>query len=103
MVLTDTIADTVRTVAQGRADAIVENIDFFMKHTKNYPDVTWKVLPETIDVSYDAIGVSKGNDSLRRELNIILYTLHSTDVVNQTWQKWYGAPMLVKIIPNPYF
>jgi polar amino acid transport system substrate-binding protein len=103
LVLVDTIADTVRTVAQGRADAIVENIDFFMKHTKNYPDVTWRVLPETIDVSYDAIGVSKGNDSLRRELNIILYGLHASDFVNATWEKWYGAPMLVKIVPNPYF
>ena len=48
--LADTIADTVRLVAQGRADAIVENIDFFMAFTKNYPDVKWKVLPNTIDV-----------------------------------------------------
>ena len=103
LVLVDTIADTVRTVAQGRADAIVENIDFFMKHTKNYPDVPWKVLPETIDVSYDAIGVSKGNESLRGELNIILYGMHSSNFVNETWEKWYGAPMLVKIVPNPYF
>ena len=55
--LTDTIADTVRLVGQGRADAIVENIDFFMAQTKNYPDVKWKVLPKTIDVSYDSIGV----------------------------------------------
>ena len=102
-VLVDTIADTVRAVAQGRADAIVENIDFFMKHTKNYPDVNWKVLPDPIDVSYDAIGVSKGNDSLRRELDIILYGLHSSGAVNAAWEKWYGAPMLVKIVPNPYF
>ena len=58
--LTDTIADTVRLVAQGRADAIVENIDFFMAQTKNYPDVKWKVLPKTIDVSYDSIGVRPG-------------------------------------------
>jgi polar amino acid transport system substrate-binding protein len=61
------------------------------------------VLPETIDVSYDAIGVSKGNESLVHELNIILYSLHSSNFVNATWEKWYGAPMLVKIIPNPYF
>jgi polar amino acid transport system substrate-binding protein len=101
--LVDTIADTVRIVADGRADAIVENIDFFMKFTKNYPDVKWHVLPETINVSYDAIGVSKGNYSLRDELNIILYGLHSSDAVNKTWEKWYGAPMLVKVVPNPYF
>ena len=44
--LVDTMADTVRLVAQGRADAIVENIDFFMAFTKNYPDVKWRVLPD---------------------------------------------------------
>jgi polar amino acid transport system substrate-binding protein len=103
MSLVDTIADTVRLVAQGRADAIVENIDFFMAQTKNYPDVKWRVLKETINVSYDCIGLQRGNYPLRDELNIILYDLHSTDFVNQTWEKWYGAPMLVKIEVNPYF
>jgi polar amino acid transport system substrate-binding protein len=103
LALVDTIADTVRQVAQGRADAIVENIDFFMKHTKNFPEVKWRVVPETINVSYDAIGVAKGNDSLRRELNIVLFDMHSSNFVNDTWQKWYGAPMLVKIVPDPYF
>jgi polar amino acid transport system substrate-binding protein len=101
--LVDTIADTVRLVAQGRADAIVENIDFFMAQTKNYPDVKWRVLKQTIDVSYDAIGVQRGNYPLRDALNILLYGMHSSDFVNQTWQKWYGAPMLAKIEPDPYF
>jgi polar amino acid transport system substrate-binding protein len=103
MELVDTIADTVRLVAQGRADAIVENIDFFMKHTKNYPDIKWKVLPNPIDVGWCAIGVQRGNYPLRDALNIILYSLHSSNFVNQTWEKWYGAPMLVKVVPNPYF
>jgi polar amino acid transport system substrate-binding protein len=103
MELVDTIADTVRLVAQGRADAIVENIDFFMKHTKNYPDVKWKVLPNPIDIGYCAIGVQRGNYPLRDALNIVLYSLHSSNFVNETWEKWYGSPMLVKIVPNPYF
>jgi len=101
--LTDSIADTVRLVGQGRADAIVENIDFFMAHTKNYPDVKWKVLPDAIDVAYCAIGVQRGNYPLKDVLNIILYNLHSSNAVNETWEKWYGAPMLVKIVPSPYF
>jgi len=101
--LTDTIADTVRLVGQGRADAIVENIDFFMAQTKNYPDVKWKVLPKTIDVSYDSIGVARGNYALRDALNIILYSMHSSEFINDTWQKWYGAPMLVKVEASPYF
>jgi polar amino acid transport system substrate-binding protein len=101
--LVDTIADTVRLVAQGRADAIVENIDFFMKHTKNYPDVNWKVLPKPIDVGWCAIGVQRGNYPLRDALNIVLYNLHSSNFVNESWEKWYGSPMLVKVEPNPYF
>jgi polar amino acid transport system substrate-binding protein len=101
--LVDTIADTVRLVGQGRADAIVENIDFFMKFTKNYPDVKWVVMPEPIDIGYCAIGLQQGNYPLRDTLNIILYGLHSSNYVNETWEKWYGAPMLVKIVPSPYF
>jgi polar amino acid transport system substrate-binding protein len=101
--LTDSIADTVRLVAQGRADAIVENIDFFMAFTKNYPDVKWRVLPEPIDVSYDAIGLGKDNDDLLRVLNIILFNLHNSGAVNAAWEANYGAPMLVKIKPDPYF
>jgi polar amino acid transport system substrate-binding protein len=101
--LVDTIADTVRSVAQGRADVIIENIDFFMGHTKNYPDVKWKVIPDTIFVGQCGIGVSKGNYSLRDTLNIVLYDLHSSNTVNDTWEKWYGAPMLVPVIASAYF
>lgn len=101
--LVDTIADTVRAVAQGRGDAIIENIDFFMSFTKNYPDVKWKVLDDTIFVAYCAIGAQKGNAGLVNFLNVLLYEMHSSDVVNQTWEKWYGAPMLRKIEPQPFF
>lgn len=101
--LVDTIADTVRSVAQGRADVIIENIDFFMGHTKNYPDVNWKVIPGTIFVGQCGIGVSKGNYSLRDALNILLYDLHSSNTINATWEKWYGAEMLVKVVPSAYF
>jgi polar amino acid transport system substrate-binding protein len=101
--LVDTLADTVRLVGQGRADAIVENIDFFMSHTANYPDVNWRVLPDPIFVAYCAIGVGKGNADLVEVLNIILYSLHSEGTVNDLWQEWYGAPMLVEVVPNPYF
>lgn len=101
--IVDTIPDVVRLVAQGRADAIVENIDFFMSQTANHPDVNWRVLPEPIFTGYCGIGVSKGNYGLRDVLNIILYNMHSSGEVNATWEKWYGAPMLVKVEPNPYF
>ncbi len=99
----DTIPDVVRLVAQGRADAIVENIDFFMAHTKNHKNVKWRVLPDPIFTGYCGIGVAKGNYGLRDVLNIMLYSLHSSNGVNDLWEKWYGAPMLVKVVPNPYF
>ncbi len=103
VLLVDSIADTVRSVAQGRADAIIENIDFFMAFTKNYPDVKWKTLDDKIFVNYDCIGVARNNDGLRNFLNVLLYELHSQDVVNQTWIKWYKAPMLVPVVATPYF
>lgn len=101
--LVDTLADTVRMVGQGRADAIVENIDFFMAFTENYPDVSWRVVENPIFVAYCAIGVSQGNENLTEVLNIILYDLHSSGMVNATWEEFYGAPMLRTVDPNPYF
>ncbi|MFN4128530.1 MAG: transporter substrate-binding domain-containing protein [Paracoccaceae bacterium] len=101
--LVDNIADTVRLVAQGRADAIVENIDFFMGFTKNYPDVNWRVIPNPIDVAYCGIGVAQGNDNLKEVLNITLFNLHNSGAVNTMWEANYDAPMLVKIEPSPYF
>lgn len=103
VLLVDTIADTVRAVAQGRANAIVENIDFFMKFTENYKNVKWRVINDTVFVAYCGIGVSEGNDGLRRILNTVLYDLHSSGVVNQTWEKWYGAPMLKPVEAQPFF
>ena len=101
--LVDTMADTVRLVAQGRADAIVENIDFFMAFTKNYPDINWRVVEEPIFVAYCAIGLQQGQDNLKEVLNIILYDLHSSGMVNETWERFYGAPMLQPVVPSPWF
>ena len=103
MILVDSIADTVRAVAQGRGDAIVENIDFFMAHTRNHPDVNWRVLPEKLFVAYCGIGVQKNNHSLRQFLNILLYELHSGGKINELWEAAYGAPMLVEVEPTPFF
>ncbi|MCI5076622.1 transporter substrate-binding domain-containing protein [Oricola sp.] len=103
VLLVDTIADTVRAVAQGRGDAIVENIDFFMKFTENYPDVEWRVIEDTVFVGFCGIGVSQGNASLQSVLNIALYDLHSSGTINETWEKWYGAPMLKPVPAQPYF
>ncbi|MDQ0394898.1 transporter substrate-binding domain-containing protein [Labrys monachus] len=103
ILLVDTMADVTRSIAQGRADALVENIDFYMAFTKNYPDVKWRVIPEVINTHYDGIGVAQNNDALVRYLNIVLYDLHTGGFVEDTWEKWFKAPMTVKIVPNPYF
>lgn len=101
--LVDTLADTVRLVGQGRADAIVENIDFFMAFTENYPDTNWRVVENPIFVAYCAIGVAQGNDNLTEVLNIALYNMHSSGMINETWEKHYGSPMLRTVDPDPYF
>jgi polar amino acid transport system substrate-binding protein len=101
--LVDSIADTVRMVAQGRADAIVENIDFFMAFTENFPDVEWRVVETPIFVAYCAAGISQGNENLAEVLNVILYNLHSSGMVNDTWEANYGSPMLREVVPTPYF
>lgn len=103
VLLVETIADTVRAVAQGRGDAIVENIDFFMNFTKNYPGVNWRVLKDPISVGYDCIGVAKNSTGLRDYLNVVLYEMHSNGFVNTAWQKAYGSPMLKPVDANPYF
>lgn len=101
--LTDSIADTVRLVAQGRADAIVENIDFFMGFTENFDAVSWRVVPEPIFTAYCALGVSQGNDNLTEVLNIILYDLHSEGTVKAVWEENYGAAMLREVPVTPWF
>lgn len=95
--LVDGNADTIRAIAQGRADALVENIDFFMGFTRNYPDVRWRVLPEPIFSSMCAVGVEKGNDGLRQAVNRALYDMHVSGEVGALWQRWYGAGMTVPV------
>ena len=93
LLLVDGNADTVRSIAQGRADAMVENVSFFMVFTKAYPKIEWRVLPEPIQVAYCGVGVEKGNDPLRLALNEILATLHRSGFIGYAWKKWYSMPM----------
>jgi polar amino acid transport system substrate-binding protein len=99
----DSSADVVRAIAQGRADALVEMLDFFTAFTKNYSDVNWKILDEKIDVGWDCIGVGKGNYALRDVLNIVLFKLQSSGFVDATWNKVFGSDMLLKVPAQPYF
>jgi polar amino acid transport system substrate-binding protein len=101
--IVDTNADAVRAIAQGRAHALVEMLDFFTAFTKDYGDTKWKILDEKIDVGWDAIGVQKGNYALRDVLNIILYKLHSSGFVDTAWKQAFGSDPLLKVPAQPYF
>jgi polar amino acid transport system substrate-binding protein len=103
VLLVDGNADTVRALAQGRADALVENTDLFINFTKNYRNVNWRVLEESIHVAYCGIGLARDNGDLRRFLNVLLYDLHSSGYVNERWEHWFGAPMAVPVKPQPFF
>jgi polar amino acid transport system substrate-binding protein len=54
-------------------------------------------------VTYDSLGIAKGNASLKDWLNIALYDLHSSGAVEQTWEKWFLRPMDTKVQVSPYF
>jgi polar amino acid transport system substrate-binding protein len=103
MQIVDSSADVVRAIAQGRANALVEMLDFFTAFTKNYSDTKWKILDDKIDVGWDCIGVGKGNYGLRDVLNIALFKLHSSGYVEQAWQKAFGSEMLMKVPAQPFF
>lgn len=103
VLLVDGNADTVRALAQGRADALVENTDLFMNFTRTYRNVNWRVLDESIYISYCGIGLAKGNSDLRHFLNIVLYDLHTSGFVAERWEHWFGAPMSVPVEAQPYF
>jgi polar amino acid transport system substrate-binding protein len=103
VLLVDGNADTIRAIAQGRADALVENVDFFLNFTRHYPNVQWRVLKDPIFVAYCAMGVRKNDDSLREFLNVLIYDLHSSGMIADAWKKWYGAPMAVPVAVDPFF
>lgn len=103
VLLVDGNADTIRAIAQGRADALVENVDFFLNFTENYSDVKWRVLKDPIYVSWCGIGLKKGSLELKDFLNILLFELHKDGTISAIWEKWYGAPMAVSVTADPFF
>ena len=101
--LVDTHADTIRAIAQGRADALVENPGWLLSFMNKFENINWRILDEPVLLSHCSIGVGKGNQNLRQYLNVLLYDLHSSGTINEIWKKWYGAPMTIPVNENPYF
>jgi polar amino acid transport system substrate-binding protein len=93
LLILDNYPDAVRAIAQGRADALIDVLDFVLSYTKNYP-TKWRVVATPIDVGYDCLGIKKGNTALTQRLNREIGILHASGFVSASWQKWFGHPML---------
>lgn len=93
LLLLDNYPDAVRAIAQNRADALIDVLDFMLSYTKNYA-VKWRVVDEPIEVDYDCIGIKKGNTALRQRLNQEIATLQKNGFIAARWKKWFGNPML---------
>jgi polar amino acid transport system substrate-binding protein len=93
LLLLDNYPDAVRAIAQGRADALIDVLDFMLTYTRNYP-TQWRLVETPIEVDYDCIGVRKGNTALTLRLNTEIAKLHRSGFVAASWQHWFGRPML---------
>ena len=103
MIMLDNYPDAMRTIAQGRADAIVDVVDFLGEHMNKYKNTEWQVVDKAIDTWYCGIGVQKGNHTLQQWLNVAIYTLHRSGFVDDTWKKWFGIGQVHSVQPQPYF
>lgn len=103
LLLLNNYPDVIRALAQGRGDAMIDVIGYMGRYMKNY-NVDWKILKQPIGaVDYDCIGVAKGNDSLRRWLNVALYSLEQSGFIAKTYKKWFGIDMVYPVPVSPYF
>lgn len=68
LLLLDNYPDAVRAIAQGRADAMIDVMDFMTEHTAKHK-VDWRIVDAPIEVYFCGIGVQKGNDALREKLS----------------------------------
>jgi polar amino acid transport system substrate-binding protein len=103
LLLVESGADSVRALAQGRADFIVENLDFYGEYMKQYPNVKWRILPDVIQTFYCGIGVKRGNNGLKYWLNVALYDMQVRNFHGQAWEKNFGTPQVAPVVPQPYF
>jgi len=93
LLLLDNYPDAVRAIAQGRADALIDVLDFMLSYTKNY-DTKWRVVTAPIEVDYDGVGIKKGNTELTARLNTEIAKMQKDGFVAASWKHWFGSPML---------
>jgi polar amino acid transport system substrate-binding protein len=93
LLLLDNYPDAVRSIAQGRSDALIDVLDFVLPYTKNY-STKWRVVDAPIEVDYDCLGIRKANTALTERLNKQIGVLQKSGFVSASWKKWFGRPML---------
>lgn len=93
LLLLDNYPDAVRAIAQGRADAMIDVMDFMTEHTTKHK-IDWRIVDAPIEVYFCAFGVQKGNEALRDRLSAAVKELHRNGYVDERWKKWFGGPML---------
>lgn len=103
MLLLDNHPDIIRAVAQGRADAIVEVLDFLKDLMDTHKTTKWRILETPITVYYCCLGVSKANYSLKEWLNLAIFELHRDGKIDAMWEKWFKQPMLRKVKWSDWF
>lgn len=102
VLLLDNYPDVVRALAQGRADALLDVLDF-VGELMNKHDVEWAVADTPVDVYYCAIGVAKNSDNLKDWLNVAIFELQRTGVTDELWVKWFEREMIQPVDQSPWF
>jgi polar amino acid transport system substrate-binding protein len=99
----DNHPDVLRAVAQGRADAVVDDLASLGQISKTI-DAKWMPLQgHAKDVDWDCIGVNKADGTLKSWLNVAIYSLEQGGFIQGEYQKWFGFQMVAPIPDQPYF
>lgn len=103
VLLLDNHPDVLRAVAQGRADAVIDDLASLGTIAKTI-DAKWKPLEDhAADVDWDCIGVNQADVTLKDWLNVALFSLESGGFVQDSYRKWFGFDMAAPIPVTPYF
>jgi polar amino acid transport system substrate-binding protein len=103
LLLLDNHPDVLRAVAQGRADAVIDDLASLGIIAKSI-DAKWMPLEDhASDIDWDCIGVANPDVTLKNWLNVALFSLESSGFVQDSYHKWFGFNMAAPIPLTPYF
>lgn len=95
-------ANCALEVAQGKADAFIYDQFAIYRHQKKYPTETYALL-EPIQKEQWAIGIRKGNDALKAQVNAFLKQYKAEKKLDALAEKYIGTDAeAVKAMGNPF-